>query len=419
MFRLLKLYYLCAEMLKAYKYRIYPNNEQKVLIAKHFGSCRWLWNYTLNKKIEAYTKDKKHLSRFDLQREIPILKKTEETKWLKEINSQSLQATLEHQDKAFTKFFREKKGFPKFKSRRNEQSFQCPQSTEVDFDGGRLFLPKFKAGIKTVFHRTFEGKIKTTTVRQKASGAYYASILVDVPIKEATLLEIDIKNAIGIDLGIKDFLITSEGSKVANPNYLKKSIKRLRLLSRKHSRKIKGSNGRNKSRIILAKQHEKVSNQRKDFLHKTTHELVCENQATSFCIEDLNVKGMLRNHNLARSISDASWGKFVELLEYKSRWYGKNVIRIGRWEASSKNCSHCGSVNKTLTLANREWLCTNCGTLHDRDVNAAKNILQFALHPKNSNKQIGQEMSKFTPMENGVHRKVSRSSKSESAKPLG
>lgn len=414
-----KIGYLCGMLLRAYRYRIYPNVEQKILIAKHFGSCRWLWNHTLNRKIEAYAKDKTHLSRFDLQKEIPSLKKTEETKWLKEINSQSLQATLENQDKAFTKFFREKKGFPKFKAKRNEQSFSCPQNAEIDFDRGKLLLPKFKQGIKTVFHRKFEGKIKTATIRQKSSGKYYVSILVETPETEKTPKKPSVKKSIGVDLGIKDFIITSDGQKVSNPKYLKKSLKRLKRLQRWQSRKVKGSNGRNKSRIILAKQHEKVTNQRLDFLHKTSHQLVCENQATSFCIEDLNVKGMLRNHNLAQSISDVGWSKFVNLLEYKSRWYGKSVLRIGRFEASSKTCSHCGSVNKTLTLADREWICANCGTIHDRDVNAAKNILQFAFHPKNNHKQIGQELSESTLMESGVHRKVSRSLKSEAPIPLG
>ena len=280
-------------------------------------------------------------------------------------------------------------------------------------------LPKFKSGIKTIFHREFEGKIKTTTIRQKSSGKYYVSILVETTESEKKLKKPNIKKAIGIDLGIKDFIITSDGIKVSNPKHLNKSLKRLKRLQRWQSRKIKGSNGRNKSRIILAKQHEKVTNQRLDFLHKTSHELVCENQATSFCIEDLNVSGMLKNHNLAQLISDVGWSKFVSFLEYKSRWNGKNVIRIGRFEASSKTCSDCGSVNKTLTLADREWVCANCGTTHDRDINAANNILQFAFHPKNNYKQIGQELSESTLMESGVHRKVSRSKKSEAPIPLG
>jgi putative transposase len=400
-------------ILKAYKFRIYPNVEQKILIAKHFGSCRWLWNHTLDRKIKAYTKNKKHLSRFELQKEIPSLKKKKSTSWLKEINSQSLQSILEHQDKAFTKFFRDKKGFPKFKSKRNEQSFQCPQSATVDFDAKELFLPKFKTGIKTVFHRKFEGKIKTVTIRQKASGKYFVSILVEVDIKEAKIKTPNIKKAIGIDLGIKDFIITSDGEKISNPKYLKKSLKKLKRLQRWQSRKVKGSKGRNKSRIILARQYEKVTNQRLDFLHKITHELVCENQATSFCVEDLNVKGMMANHKLAQAISDVSWSKFVELLQYKSKWHGKNVIKIGRFEASSKTCSVCGSVNKLLTLSQRHWTCRTCKTKHDRDVNAAKNILQFSFHTKNKQEKIGQELSESTLMENGVHRKVSRSKKSE------
>jgi IS605 OrfB family transposase len=168
------------------------------------------------------------------------------------------------------------------------------------------------------------------------------------------------------------------------------------------------------TRIVLARQHEKITNQRIDFLHKITHKIVCENQANTFCIEDLNVKGMLINHNLAQSISDVSWSKFVELLKYKSRWYGKNVLMIGRFEASSKTCNVCGSINQTLTLKDREWICADCGTLHDRDVNAAKNILKFAFHPKNKQEKIGQDMSEFTPVERGVPRKSSPSVKQES-----
>jgi putative transposase len=400
-------------ILKAYRYRIYPNEEQKTLIAKHFGCCRWLWNHALARKIEAYTKEKKHLSRFDLQKEIPDLKNRKETKWLKEVNSQSLQSTLEHQDKAFTKFFKEKKGFPKFKSKKNEQSFQCPQNAKIDFEGGKLFLPKFKTGIKTVFHRRFEGKIKTVTIRQKASGRYYASVLVETPQSEKKAPKPTIKKAIGIDLGIKHFIVTSEGEKINNPKFLKKSLERLRRLQRWQSRKIKGSKNRNKARIVLARQHEKVANQRLDFLHKITHKIVCENQANTFCIEDLNVKGMLGNHNLAQSVSDVSWSKFVEFLKYKSRWHGKNVLTIGRFEASSKTCNVCGSINQTLTLKDREWICADCGTLHDRDVNAAKNILKFAFHPKNKQEQIGQDMSEFTLVERGVPRKSSPSLKQE------
>ena len=382
-------------ILKAYKYRIYPNVEQKILIARHFGSVRWIWNYALNKKIKEYEIKKKHLSRFQIQAELPGLKKSEETKWLKETNSQSLQASLENLDKAFTKFFKEKKGFPKFKVKRNEQSFQCPQFCNVDFEDGKLFLPKFRSGIKTVFHREFEGKIKTVTIRQKASGKYFVSILVETPDNEKKAKKPNIKKAIGIDLGIKDFLIMSNGEKIPNPKFLKKSLKRLKRLQRAQSRKVKGSNNRNKSRIILAKQHEKVTNQRLDFLHKVSKKLINENQVDTFCLETLNVKGMQQNHHLAQSISDVSWSKFVELLEYKARWYGKNIIRIGRWEASSKTCSECGSINQTLSLKDREWVCASCGTLHDRDICASKNILKFASHPKNFQK-ILPEQQKFT-----------------------
>jgi putative transposase len=391
-------------LLKAYQYRIYPNKEQEILIAKHFGSCRWIWNYALSRRITVYAKEKKYLSKFDLSKEIPALKEAEETKWLKEVNSQSLQAALENQDKAFTKFFKEKKGFPKFKSKKkNKQSFQVPQNVRVDFDSGKIFLPKFKSGIKTVFHRRFEGKIKTTTVKQKPSGKYYVSILVETPQSEKKAPKPNIKKAIGIDLGIKDFIVTSNGEKIQNPKFFKKSLKKLSLLQRRHSRKAKSSKNREKARIILARQHEKVTNQRLDFLHKLTYKMICESQVNTFCIEDLCVKGMLRNHKLAQSIADVSWSKFVELLKYKSRWYGKNVLTIGRFEASSKTCSVCGSINQSLTLKDRNWTCGSCGTLHDRDVNAAKNIVKFAFHPKNKQQLVPKDIRELTLVEIGVH----------------
>lgn len=413
-------------ILKAYKYRIYPNAEQSVLIAKHFGSCRWLWNHTLQMKIEAYAKDKTHLSRFDLQKEIPELKQAEDTKWLKEVNSQSLQSVLEHQDKAFTKFFKEKKGFPKFKAKRNEQTFQCPQHYEVDFDNNLLWLPKFKSGIAAVFHRKFEGKIKTATIRQKASGKYYVSILVETPDEEKQTKKPDIKKAVGIDLGIKDFLVLSNGEKIPNPKHLTKAMMRLKRLQKRLSKKNKGSKNREKTRRLLAVQHEKIANKRSDFLHQITSKLVNEKQVDTFCIEDLNVSGMIKNHCLAQSIGDASWSEFVRMLEYKSKWNGKTVLKIGGFEPSSKTCSECGTIKRDLKLSDRTWICPSCGVNHDRDVNAANNILSFAFHPKicheKIDNKIGQELPKgrfpSKPVENGVHlrKKVSCSTKQEATK---
>ena len=384
-------------MLRTYKYRIYPNKEQQVLLSKHFGCTRWLYNYALSRKNEEFLTNKKHLSRFDLQAELPALKKDEKTAWLSEVNSQSLQSTLKFLDAAFIKFFREKKGFPKFKSKKTHSfSFAVPQGVIADFKEHKVSFPKFKKGIKTVFDREFVGDIRQATIRQNPSGKYFISILVDTKEDVKIKPEPNIDSAIGIDLGIKDFLIMSDGTKIANPSYLKKSLKKLKREQRWLSRKQKGSSNRNKQRVVVARQHEYISNQREDFLQKLSTKLVCENQATTFCMEDLSVKNMVKNHNLARAISDASWSKFVGMMKYKCEWYGQNIVLIGRFDPSSKMCSHCGHIHKNLKLSDRTWTCEKCGTIHDRDTNAAKNIRSFAFHMKN---KIGQELPESTSVE--------------------
>lgn len=383
--------YLCNMKLKAYKYRIYPTLEEKELIHQHFGSSRWVYNYALNKKIVAYQTEKKSLSRFDIQAELPSLKADENTAWLKNVNSQTLQASLENLDKAYTKFFKEKKGFPKFKSKHdNRQSFSVPQSAKVNFETSKLSLPKFKTDIKIILHRKFEGKIKTTTILKTPTGKYFASILVEIneiiPIKAP----IDENQAVGIDLGIKTFAVLSDGTQIENPKNLKRSLKRLKQRQRALSRKKKGSNNRNKARIKLASIHEKVTNQRLDFLHKTTAEIV--QSYDTICLETLTASNMMKNHKLAQALSDIAIGKFNELLEYKAEWYGKNILRIGRFEPSSRLCT-CGVINKELKLSHRTWTCNNCGATHDRDVLASNNIKRMAFHSQN---KIRVERSEFT-----------------------
>ncbi len=390
-------------VLKAFKYRIYPNKTQQTLLNKHFGCVRFIYNWGLEQKIQKYQQEKKSLSCYDLTKGIVSLKKEHE--WLTEVNSQSLQMALRNLDNAYTRFFREKKGFPKFKNRRGRQSFQCPQKVKIDFDGGTISLPKI-FNIKTVFHRTFEGKFKTVTVSRVPSGKYFASILVESPEELVEKQDITEETTVGIDLGLKDFAILSNGKKVANPKYLKQSQKRLKSVHQKHSHRsreskkngFKYSKRRERSRKRLAKQYEKVTNQRNDFLHKLTHSLVHENQVNAYCIEDLYVKGMMKNHCLAKSISDVSWSKFVTLLEYKCEWHGKHLLRIGRFEPSSKMCSNCGWIKKDLTLEDREWKCEQCDSEHDRDINASKNIKSFALHRQNLsyNKYIGEGFPKLT-----------------------
>lgn len=364
-------------MMKAYKYRIYPTETQKVLLAKHFGCTRYIYNWGLATKIEAYQTDQKSLSKFDLGKQLPVMKKQEETEWLGEVNSQSLQSSLDHLDRAYKRFFKLEKGFPKFKSKYSKQSFSCPQQTKVDFDQGKVFIPKFREGIKCVFSRTFDGKIKTSTVSRTTTGKYYISILVETPDAVPSKPVPKTDQAVGIDLGIKTFATLSNGEVIENPKFLKKDLQRLKVLQRRASKKKKGSANRRKANLRVALLHEKIANRRLDFLHKVTTKLVRENQ--TICLEDLNVQGMLKNHKLAQSISDVSWSKFNELLKYKAEWYGVNIKRIGRFEPSSKMCP-CGKIHKDLKLSDRVWTC-ECGKTLDRDLNAAENVKKFAFHP--------------------------------------
>lgn len=354
-------------MFKAFKYRIYPSEPQKELIAKHIGSSRFVYNLALETKNTAYLGSKHNFSPFDLIKQLPELKK--ELPWLKEVNSQSLQQSIQNMDIAFKKFFKGA-GFPKFKSKRDRQSFSIPQNVIVE--NNLLIIPKFKEGIKISLHRPTEGIIKSATISVTPTGKYFVSILCDT--KEDAPIKAPIKEntTIGIDLGIKDFAITSDGEVFDNPKYLRKAQIKLKYVQRKYS-KHKGKRTKHKLAIL----HEKVANQRKDFLHKTSSELIKNHD--SLAIEDLAVSNMVKNHKLAQSISDAGWSTFVTMLEYKAEWYGKNILRIGRFAPSSKTCSNCGTINKELALKDREWTCSSCSTVLDRDVNAACNIKSFAL----------------------------------------
>jgi putative transposase len=352
-------------MLKAYKYRIYPTEKQKVLLEKHFGVCRFVYNLALETKIEAYKKGLS-LSRFDLQSQMVELK--EDLPWMYEVNSQALCSSLLNLDLAYKGFFKGG-GFPRFKSKHGKQSFLCPQGTKLN--NGRLALMKFKEGIKINLSRVFEGKIKTTTISKTPTGKYFASILVDNSIDLPEKPKAN--KATGLDLGLNHFLITSEGEKIDNPRHLRAAMERLKVLQRRVSKKKKGSQNRKKAINRLAIQHERVNNKRLDFLHKLSTKLVRDNQTDTICMENLAVKNMIKNHNLAQAISDVSWGKFLELVKYKCDWYGKNLMLIDRFYPSSKTCSDCGVINQDLKLSDRTWTC-ECGSVHDRDINAAINI---------------------------------------------
>jgi len=366
------------------------------MFEEHFGATRFVYNWGLEKKTEAYQQKSKTLSCFDLINNLKELKIEEP--WLKTVNSQAIQASLRNLDNAYTRFFREKKGFPKFKSKHNlKQSFQCPQHCLVDWENRTLSIPKIKK-IKTELHRKFEGTIKTVTISRSATGKYYASILVENDVSLPKKAELNPDNAVGIDVGLSRFLTTSEGMIVENPRYFKKSEKRLAYQQYKLSKMKKGSAGRAKQKKRIARLHEHVSNQRRDFLHKVTKKLVDESQATTFCIEDLAIKNMRKNHCLAKSIADVSWGMFFDFLKYKCEWNGKNLLDIGRFEPSSKMCSACGTVNKELKLSDREWTCS-CGTKHDRDVNAAENIKRMAFQRQNIIRCIGLEQPESTQVD--------------------
>lgn len=355
-------------MFKSYKYRIYPTSKQKELIEKHIGCCRFIYNLALETKQLAYSGNKIKLSAFDLINQLPDLK--DQCVWLKEVNAQSLTTTINHMGMSYSRFFKKQSGFPAFKRKKEYGSFSIPQSFRIK--DNRLIIPKFKEGIEIILHRPITGIIKQCTISKTASGKYFASILCDTGEPMLPKPQIKNKTTIGVDLGIKSFLVTSDGEVVDNPKYLHKAQSKLKYLQRKYS-KHKGK--RTKQRLALA--HEKVANQRRDFLQKTSTKLIRESQ--TICLEDLNIHGMIKNHHLAGAISDAGWGMFVSMLEYKAEWYGKNILKIGRFEPSSKTCSHCGNINQELTLKDRSWTCSECGTVHDRDENAAINIKNFAL----------------------------------------
>ena len=380
-------------MLRAYKYRLYPAAEQKVLFAKTFGCCRFVYNWALNLKIAAYKERKETLGNVYLTNLMKSELKTEH-EWLSEVNSQSLQSALRNLDAAYTNFFRNTKavGFPRFKSRKDRQSFLCPQHCRVDFTKGTITIPKAK-DIPALLHRRFKGIVKTVTVSMNPSGKYFASVLVDTGMQEIRAGEVEWETALGIDLGIKTLAVCSDGRMFENPKNLTHSLDRLKLLQKRLSRKKKESANRNKARIKVARLQEHICNCRKDNLHKITHALTHDSQVRTICMEDLNVKGMQRNHHLAQSVNDASFGEFSRMLEYKCKWYGVNLVKIDRFAPSSKTCGKCGYVYNGLKLSDRSWICPECGTHHDRDFNAACNIKEFGL------KALPTERGKVKPVD--------------------
>ncbi|MBC8508189.1 MAG: IS200/IS605 family element transposase accessory protein TnpB [Chloroflexi bacterium] len=349
---------------KAFKYRIYPNREQQQRLAVQFGHARYVYNWGL-----AYSEGK-YPGYNRLAKQLTTLKASEETSWLREAHSQVLQQSLKNLDRAFENFFSKRAGYPKFKSKRARQSIRYPQPQErwLAPNGRHIYLPKV-GHVRLVMHRPLAGAMKNITVSRTKSGSYFVSLQVEMELAEPVYCG----NAIGLDLGLSEFAVLSTGEKIAPPQYYRRAQKKRRRLARQLSRKKPRSRNREKARLRLARLDEHIANQRRDFHHKLSRQLVEENGFIG--LEDLNVRGMMTNHHLAKSIGDVGWSAFTAMLAYKGGWYGCHIEQVSRWYPSSKTCSTCGAVMEAIPLQVRQWQCPECGVIHDRDVNAAINIL--------------------------------------------
>ena len=356
---------------KAYKYRIYPNEEQKELLAKTFGCVRVVWNNLLDWRSKEYTLNGTKINYNSTSAKLTMLKQQPEYEWLNEVSSVALQQTLRNQDKSFSNFFAKRAKYPTFKSKHDKQSFRL-MGTAFMLKDGVLYIAKSKTPLRVKWSRKLEGKPSSITISKDCANRYFVSFCFESDIQP--LPKID-KN-VGIDLGLSDFIITNDGEKIKPLKSLIKYQSKLAKAQRVLSHKTKGSSNRNKARLKVARIHNKISDARTDFLHKLSTRLINENQVIA--VEDLNISGMIKNHKLSKAISDASWSEFVRLLEYKADWYGRTIVKCSPWYPSSQICSDCGSITGKKPLHIRKWTCA-CGSEHDRDINAAKNILTAGL----------------------------------------
>jgi putative transposase len=357
--------------LKAFKFRIYPKGDQVTHLANNFGCCRYVFNKVLELRQKAFKEEGKSLSYFDTTKILPVLKRQEETKWLGKAMSQPLQMAAKNVDSAFKNFFGKKAKYPKFKCKNSRQCIKIQQGFRVEED--LLYIPKLKTGIKINLSREIKGKILYLHISKSTTGKYYASFTCEVPREQYDKTG----NAVGVDVGIKESCILSSGKKYANIHALKKLENKVKYEQRRLSKKQKGSNSSRKQRLKIARLHERIRQLRETCLHNISSDIIKNNDI--IITEDLSVKNLMQNHCIAKALSDASLGKLLTQLEYKSEWYGRTFAKVDRFFPSSKTCSACGAIKQDLKLSDRNWTCTTCHHQHDRDVNAAINILNEGL----------------------------------------